>query len=80
MVSVVNIELEEHENEKIYFISTPSSRDGMPLFLTKDMSLTRVKANKAFVRDLNKVSKLAGKIFAGEIREGIAYGLFSKDA
>ncbi|DAB40790.1 MAG TPA: hypothetical protein CFH81_00340 [Sulfurovum sp. UBA12169] len=78
MRTVVDIHIEENDYEKRYFISTPSGIDGIPLHLSADMSLTRVKTKRAYVRDLANAQKIAGLIFAGEIREGIAYSNVKK--
>lgn len=73
MNTVVDITIERHDRQNVYYISTPSELDGKPLHLTADLSLTRVATKRAFVRDLAKASRLTELIFAGEIREGVSY-------
>ena len=57
--------------ETVYMISTASDVPGLPLWLGKDLTLTRVKENIGFVRSLRRAGVLMEKIFNGEIREGI---------
>ena len=49
--------------------------NGITYYVTKDLALTRVEAIKAFVRDYNKATYIAGLLFKGRLKEGVPFGL-----
>ena len=70
-VEEVEIVFKEIGYETVYLISTASDVPNLPLWLGKDLTLTRVEGNIGFVRSLRRAGVLMEKIFNGEIREGI---------
>lgn len=68
---IISVENDELVKTTVYILSTTSDVDGLPLWLGKDLTLTRVKGNIGFVRSLRRAGVLMEKIFKGEIREGI---------
>jgi len=63
--------VDKDETIMLYFIYAQGESPHIKLWLGKDLSLTRVKANRGFVRDMRKAFKLANLILDGKIREGI---------
>ena len=62
----------------VYYISTRTELPHIRLWLTKEMSLSRMKKSRVFVRDINKAFWLVEKILSGDIREGISLNEFEK--
>ena len=67
---------EDFYGERVYYVGVIDTPHRPPLWVGKQRSLTRVKEDRAFVRDYDKALELVTLIERGVLKEGIECGLF----